>query len=279
MTAAAESHAAGSSTATNTAGGADLVRQVIVLAAVSFMLVAAAVGTGALGGTPVQDVQNGALDSDGSYLAPARAAFSIWSVVYVLLVAYAVWQALPSQRTDARQRAIGWWISLSAVLNGLWLVTAQYATLGLTVVAIFALVAALGVAFQRTVAVPAARAIDAVLIDGTTGLHLGWVTLAAVANTSAWLTERGADAAWPGVWGVGVLVVVATIGIAIPLASGGRFAPSLALAWGLVWLAVGRLTGEPESTQIAVSALCVAVLVLLVPLVMLLRRGGAPIRP
>ena len=69
------------------------------------------------------------------------------------------------------------------------------------------------------------------------------------------------------------------IGVAIPLVSGGRFAPGLALAWGLCWLGVARLTGDPESTQIAVGAFAVALLVLLVPLVMHLRRGGAPLRP
>lgn len=258
---------------------ADLGRQIAVIAATCFMIIAAAVGTGALGGTPVQDLQGGALDSDGSYLAPARSAFSIWSVIYLLLLAFAVWQALPSQRADARQRAIGWWVALTAVLNGVWLVTAQYANLGLTVFAIFVLVAVLAVTFQRTVAVPAERAADAILIDGTTGLHLGWVTLATVANTAAWLTERGFRLGSPDAWGIGVLLVVAAVGVGIPLASGGRFAPGLAIAWGLTWVAVGRLTGEPESTPIAVAAIVVAVLILLVPLVVHARRGWTPVRP
>ena len=56
----------------------DIVRQVAVISAFCFMIVAAMVGTGLLGGTPVQDLQDGALDADGSYLAPATSAFSIW---------------------------------------------------------------------------------------------------------------------------------------------------------------------------------------------------------
>lgn len=260
--------------ATVAARPADVVRQVAVISATCFMIVAALVGTGALGGTPVQDLQDGALDTDGSYLAPARTAFSIWSVIYVGLIAYTVWQALPSQRASTRQRAIGWWIALTAVLNGVWLLTAQFGTLLMTVVMIFVLAAALGVTFQRTVAVPAERVVDAILIDGVTGLHLGWVTLASAANTAAWLTQSGVDVADPAPWGIAVLVAVAIIGTAIPLASGGRFAPGLALAWGLTWLAVGRLTGEPSSPPIGIAALIVAAIVLIVPLVMQLRRGG-----
>ncbi|WP_442574659.1 tryptophan-rich sensory protein [Microbacterium sp. F51-2R] len=256
---------------------ADLGRQIGIIAATCFMLIAAAVGTGAFGGTSVQDLQGGALDSDGSFLAPARPAFGIWSVIYLLLIAYTVWQALPSQRADVRQRAIGWWIALTAVLNGVWLVTAQFANLPLTVLAIFALLAALAVTFQRTVVVRRERVVDAILIDGATGLHLGWVSLASVANTAAWLTQAGLDVSMPDVWGIGVLIVVAAIGIAIPILSGGRFAPGLAIAWGLVWLGVGRLTGEPASVPIGITAIVVAVLVLVAPIVVITmrsRRGG-----
>ncbi|MEU1971618.1 tryptophan-rich sensory protein [Microbacterium sp. NPDC019599] len=260
----------------------DLVRQIAVICATCFMFVAAAVGTGAFGGTSVQELQGGALDSDGSYLAPARPAFSIWSAIYLLLIVYTVWQALPAQRGDRRQRGIGWWVALTAVLNGLWLVAAQFATLPVTVAVIFLLAAALGATFQRTTVVRADRIVDRILIDGATGLHLGWVTLASVANTAAWLTASGIDVAAPAAWGIGVLAVVAAIGVALPLASGGRFAPGLAIAWGLVWLSVGRLTWDPSSVPIGIAAIVVAVIVLAVPIVMLARRaarGGRWFRP
>ena len=253
---------------------ADLVRQIAVISALCFMIIAAAVGTGAFGGTSVQDLQDGALDADGSFLAPARPAFSIWSAIYLLLIAYTVWQALPRQRAAARQRAIGWWVALTMVLNGLWLVTAQFGTLALTVLMIFVLAAALSVTFQRTVAVPAESVVDAVLIDGATGLHLGWVTLASVANTAAWLTASGFDVEAPDVWGVAVLVVVAVIGVTFAVLSGGRFAPGLAIAWGLSWLAVGRLGGEPASVAIGITAIVVAVVVIAAPIVLTVRRAG-----
>ncbi|MFG6493292.1 tryptophan-rich sensory protein [Microbacterium sp. P03] len=255
-----------SSRASQTPVGLDLVRQIVVISAVSFMLIGAMVGIGLFGGSAVQDLQNGALDADASYLAPARQAFSIWSVIYVGLIIYTIWQALPQQRANSRQRELGWLIALTAVLNGLWLVVAQFATLPLTVLAIVALLIALGFTFHRAVVtrVPDDGLVDAILIDGVTGLHLGWVTLATVANTAAWLTvsvpAEWADAATP--IGIAVLVVVAVIGIAIAWISGWRIAPGLALAWGLTWLAVGRLTGEPHSTGIGVTAVIVAVAVL-----------------
>ncbi|MCP2637967.1 tryptophan-rich sensory protein [Microbacterium sp. HD4P20] len=253
-----------------------LVRQIAVISAFCFMIVAAMVGTGLFGGTPVQDLQDGALDADGSYLAPASAAFSIWTVIYVGLFAYTVWQALPSQRDRDRQRALGWLIAGTMVLNGLWLVTAQFATLPLTVLAIVVLLALLGVTFQRAVAVPGRGVVDALLIDGVTGLHLGWVALATVANTAAWLT-RTVPESWgeaASAWGIAVLVVVALIGVAVSWASGWRIAPALAMAWGLAWIGIGRLVFEPASAAIGVTALVAAGVVLLVSLVgMVLRRS------
>lgn len=249
--------------------GADLARQIVVLSAVSFMLIAAVIGAGAFGNTAVEDQQGGALSTSGSYLAPAGPAFSIWSIIYLGLIVYAIWQALPRQRTNPRQRAIGWLIALTMTLNGLWLVAARFGTLFLTVVVIVLLLAALGWTFRVAVATrePRGGVVDSVLIDGVTGLHLGWVTLAAVANTAAWLTtvvppswEEGADAI-----GVAVLIVVALIGLAIAWRSSWRVAPALALAWGLSWLAVERFGGEPQSTPIGVTAIIVAVVVLVPP--------------
>lgn len=258
----------------------DLVRQIGVISAFCFMIVAAMVGTGLFGGTAVQDLQNGALDADGSYLAPARPAFSIWSAIYVGLFAYTVWQALPRQRERSRQRALGWFIAGTMVLNGLWLVVAQFATLPLTVGAIVALLVLLALTFHRAVVQPGRGVVDALLIDGVTGLHLGWVTLATVANTAAWLTTvvpAEADES-ASLWGVLVLIVVAAIGVGIAWAGRWRVAPGLAMAWGLAWIGVGRLALEPADTVIGVTAIVVAAVVLIVPLVGTVLHRAADVR-
>lgn len=161
------------------------------------------------------------------------------------------------------------------VLNGLWLVTARYLTLWLTVVVIALLLAVLARVIVVLGRFPARNLADRILTDGANGLHFGWVTIATVANTAAWLTQiapeswaQAADA-----WAIAVLVVVLVIGAAAAWAT-GRIAPALATAWGLAWLAVGRLTGEPESTPTAITAIIVAVLLVVVGVVAVLRRGA-----
>lgn len=260
----------------------DVIRQIVVVSAAVFMLIAAMVGTGLFGGTAVQDLQGGALDQDGSFLAPARSAFGIWSVIYIGLLAYTVWQALPGQRANHRQRHLGWFIAATMVLNGLWLVTAQFLNLPLTVIGIVVLLVALSLTFRRAVADPPDGWVDGLLIDVVTGLHLGWVTLATVANIAAWLTQI-APSSWgvyPHAIGVAVLVVVGIIGVAIAWVSGWRFAPGLAMGWGLSWIGVARLSGEPHSDLIGTVAFIVAAVVAVPPVVLTIVRNTrtAPVR-
>ncbi|MCS3442731.1 tryptophan-rich sensory protein [Microbacterium phyllosphaerae] len=254
----------------------DIARQSVIIASATFMLIAAAVGSGAFGGTSVSELQDGALSAQGSYLAPAGPAFSIWSLIYIGLIAYTVWQALPAQRADERQRAVGGWIAASMILNGLWLVTAQFLTLPLTVLMIALLLATLA---RVIVILGRSRARtwpERIVVDGANGLHFGWVTIATVANVSAWLTQIAPES-WADqaeIWAVAVLAVVLVIGVASALVT-RRIAPALATAWGLGWLAVGRFTGEPESSVTGIVAIIVAIALVAAGAFGVLRRSRA----
>lgn len=257
----------------------DILRQIAVVSAFVFMIIGDAFGLGAFGGTPIQDAQDGAFSPNASYLTPATQAFGIWTPIYLGLAAYTVWQALPGQRTRERQRRMGWPIALTMVLNGAWLVTVQVWSVWATVVSIMVLLAALSFAYLR--AVRSRRREDgfwdAALIDVVTGLHLGWVTLATVANIAVALTVT-VPADWEGaasVLGVLVLVIVGVIALALSAVCRWRTAAMVSIAWGLSWLAVARIGGEPQSVLIGVTALAVAIVVLVVPGVMRLRARSA----
>jgi hypothetical protein len=234
---------------------ADTARQVVVLLSAAVGTVVAFLGSGAVAGTPVNEVADGALSTSSTLVAPAGSAFSIWSVIYVGLLAYALWQLAPSRRADPRQRAVGWWVAASLVLNALWILVVQAEWLVASVVVIAVLLVVLVVIFVRLGRVRASSLVEGVLLDGTTGLYLGWVCIATVANIAAALVYEGADPLGDAAtaWSVIVLVVAGAVGVLLALTGGGRLAPCLALAWGLAWVAVAR-TDEPESTVVAVTA-------------------------
>ncbi|WP_341953060.1 TspO/MBR family protein [Salinibacterium sp. TMP30] len=243
---------------------ADIVRQITVAASATFALIGAFVGSGAAGGTPIQDAAGGALSADATVIAPAGSAFGIWSIIYLGLVAYAIWQMLPKQTSTELHRRVGYWVAASLVLNAAWILSIQYNQLALSVPVIIVLLAVLIRAYLITVELPAAGAIDAIITDGTIGLYLGWVCVATAANITAWLVAIGFTGFGipEGVWGVAIVVVAGAIGIALAARGRAHFSPALSLSWGLAWVAVGRLSGELISQPTAVAAIVAVVAVL-----------------
>ena len=251
---------------------ADRRRQVGVTAAEVFCVLGTLVGIGVLG-TRVEESSGGALSAEATRIAPAGPAFSIWSVIYLGLLAYTVWQWLPSAATSRRTRSTGWLAALSMVLNAGWLLVTQRGWIWVSVVVILALAVTLGLLVRRLATAPVTGWLERVVVDGTFGLYLGWVAVATCANVTAALVSSGVDpgAAVSDVLAVVVLAVAAALGVLFARTLGGRYAVALAMAWGLGWIVVGRLSGAPLSGVTADAAAVAALVVLTAPL---WRRGG-----
>jgi hypothetical protein len=242
----------------------DIIRQISVAASAIIAIIGSFVGSGAAGGTPIQDAAGGALAANATLIAPATPAFSIWGVIYLGLVAYAVWQFLPSQSAAQRQRRIGYWVAASLILNAAWILSIQYDMLALSVPIIVILLAVLlRIFIELSSSAPSGR-VDALLTDGSLGLYLGWVAIATAANVTAFLVAIGFTGfGIPAeVWSVVIIAAAALAGVALAVYGHGRIAPALSLSWGLAWVAVGRLAGEPASTITGVAAIVAVAIVL-----------------
>jgi len=243
----------------------DLIRQVVVLVSAILAIVGSFIGSGAAGGTPIAEAAGGALSADATPVAPDGPAFAIWSVIYAGLIAYAIWQFLPAQRTDERHRRLGYPIALSLLLNAAWILSVQFDLLWASVPIIVLLLIVLIRAFRLTLASRPKNLVETIVTDGTVGLYLGWVTIATAANVAAVLAAAGFDG-WgfsADLWGAVVIAVAGAIGVGLALYGRGRFAPAASLCWGIAWVAVGRLTGDVISAPTAVvSVLAVAAVLL-----------------
>ena len=241
---------------------ADRVRQVAVVLSEVACVFGTLVGVGVIG-TRVEESSGGRLAANATLIAPAVPAFSIWSVIYLGLAAYTVWQLLPAQATSARARATGWLAAASMLLNAAWLLVTQVGWLWVSVAVIVALVLVLGVLVRRLTEHPARGAVERVFVDGTFGLYLGWVSVATCANIAASLVGSGVTPPSPlaDVIAAVVLLVAAGVGVHLARALGGRYAVAAAMAWGLGWIAVGRLGDSPRSGLTAGAAILAAVIV------------------
>jgi hypothetical protein len=260
----------------NVVGGnrmSDRMRQWLVTAGAIFMIFGTLYGFGLIG-TPVEQSSGGSLSAEATLLAPAVRAFSIWSVIYLGLIGYVIWQWLPANTASVRARRIGWLSGLSMALNGLWLLVVQVGALWLSVAVIVALAATLGELMRRLGTPRASGAGEKLLVDGTFGLYLGWVAVATLANITATLVASGVN---PGAdvaeyLAVAVLAVAAVLGAILARVLGGRIGVAVAMTWGLFWIAVGRLTGQPSSDLAGVTAAIAAAVVVVATALVLLGR-------
>lgn len=250
--------------------GTDRVRQVIVSVGAVIAVLGAMMGSGVFLGEPMQEAANRAFDTESTPVAPDGPAFSIWSVIYAGLVAYAIWQWFPSQAARTRHRRVGYWILVSMLLNALWLVAVQVELIWLTLVIMAVLLVTLIVAHTILLRHRASGVIDAIISDGTMGLYLGWIIVASIANTAVVLNEYGFEVPLNQIdtWAIVVLAVGAAIGAALAVWNRGRLAPGAAITWGLAWIGVARLQGDLVSEPIAYAAFGAAGVVLVVTIIM-----------
>lgn len=258
MTAASTTPATPRAATTN-----DRTRQIVVTVSGVACVLGTLVGVGVIG-TRVQESSGGSLSATATLIAPGVPAFSVWSVIYLGLAAYTLWQLAPSTATHPRARAIGWLASASMLLNAAWLLVTQAGWLWMSVLVILALVVVLGLLVDRLQARPSASLAESVVVDGTFGLYLGWVCVAVCANITATLVASGVlpGAPWAQAAAVLVLAVAALVGVLLARRLGGRYAVAAAMAWGLGWVAWARLADGPRSTPTGIAAIVAAIVVL-----------------
>lgn len=220
-----------------------LVRATTVMVVFVVTVVAAMFGSGVFDGMSMSETAHGALAPDAHYVAPATAAFGIWSVIYAGLFVLCVWLFFPSMG-ETRFVGRSWlWFLASLVLNAAWILVVRAELLWLSVLVIAALLSVLCVLLvrlQRDESLPGSAHLAWRVVMG---LYAGWVTIASIANIASALVFAGVTELAPGasVWAV-VLCVSAVIiaGIYVFRLPALPTAP-LAIAWGLSWVSVARL--------------------------------------
>jgi hypothetical protein len=225
-------------------------RTLAVIAAVLFAIAAPALQA-------IGDLGLSASDFAGqgdSTLRAAGYAFSIWSLIYVLLVAYAVWQATPKVRENGLLMASAWPLAMAAAGCGLWIVVTSFDGRWLSILVILAAAAAAIVALMRSVglrreASPFARRLTLT----AAGLLAGWLTAASVLNIVTVATAEGliAPAAQTPV-ALSALFAGAAVAAFVILRT-SSIAYCAAVLWALVAIWVAERAHRPEAAWAALA--------------------------
>ncbi len=215
----------------------DRLRQTTVIVTVLITLIV----NGLANGLPLNGLTTGEIsDRFQVYFVPAGYVFSIWGVIYLGLIAFTVFQALPAQRDNPRLRATGWWIALGGLANSVWIFLWHYQQFPLTVVAMLVLLATLIVTYLRLgIGRTRISTVETWVVRVPFSVYLGWITVATVANITDLLDYwnwNGLGIA-PEIWML--IMLVAVLVIAVLMAFTRRdVAYTLVLLWALAGIGV-----------------------------------------
>lgn len=206
------------------------------------------------------------------YFVPAGYVFSIWGLIYLGLLAFAVYQALPAQRNNELLKKIypAYWISNLA--NIAWIFLWHYEFFPLTLVAMLTiLLSLLYIYWQLSERHTSLNQNQKWFIKYPFSLYLGWISVATIANMSQVLFYSGWGG-WgisPEAWAVIMIAVATSLGLIMLWRENDR------IYWlVLVWALAGIAVSQANTSLVANSAwLASALLVLAVIFVPLLRKG------
>lgn len=236
---------------------ADVVRAVVVVLAAVAQIAGSPLGAALPGARSVAEVS----DTYATVVTPAGYAFAIWGVIFAGCLAYALYQALPSQLGRGLHRRVGWPLAVAFAANAAWELVFPQEGVWLLVanVLLVVVVAASALAVGR-LQDPEPSGLDRLLPTLVASLLLGWVTIATVANVAITGAYLGAPTEGGLARGAGIVALVAAAAVVLDVTlrlrtAAGPFAA--AAGWGVLAVA---LNDPPLAVRLAAWA-AVAIIV------------------
>lgn len=180
-------------------------------------------------------------------VTPAGYAFSIWSLIYLGLIAYSVYQL--SSNASPQARSIRWLYVVTCLLNCGWIYFWHHDFIAVCLGLIAGLAITLFLINQKLKDVSTTR--DFWLTKAPFGLYFGWVTAATLVNLAILLASRSVETGT--LFAVALILVAGTFGILFRVALRNYIYP-LAIAWAVTAISVKQ---SGQTAIVATGALVV----------------------
>jgi benzodiazapine receptor len=196
-----------------------------------------------------------------SLFTPAGYTFSIWGLIYLGLLAYVIYQALPAQRGNAALAKISPYFVVSCIANCAWILAWHNDYLVLSLVLMLIILASLvKIYLLLGIGNGSMQGMQRLFVQLPFSIYTGWITVATIANISAVQSGMGWNATGldPVNWTILKLAAAGAIGATVILRCGD-------IAFGLVvaWAALGIVARQFATAEVAGAAAAIAVAALL----------------
>lgn len=197
-------------------------------------------------------------DAYPTLFTPAGYVFSIWGLIYLLLIIYAVWRVLPENQNRVELQKLDPWFWLAAVMNCTWIFLWHGEILWATVIVMVVLLVSLLVLYQLTRNAAFASKKDFWLVQVPISVYTGWISVATIANISVYLY----DIRWDGfgiaaaVWAM-IMIYVAGVLAAAQTTLHKDVVYAGVILWAVIGILVKFMDTSPEVSGAALITACI----------------------
>lgn len=222
---------------------------------------------------PINGQTTGAISNQYPNLfTPASITFSIWAVIYSLLLLFCFYQGstlfeIEKRRLDKKEKVvdrIGILFILSCLLNIAWIFAWHYHVLWLSVLIMLGLLTVLAKIFLRIHAGALYNGKAKWFVYVPFSIYLGWISIATIANITAWLVGIGWDGfdipAW--IWTV-IMIITGTALGAVVLIKKNNIYFALVIIWAFIGIIIKQNALFDGINNISITAIAAIVLLLI----------------
>lgn len=233
---------------------------------------------------PINGMDTGKIsDRYPNLFVPAGFTFSIWSVIYLLLLCFSVYGLKLAFSRNNRPETIGTLLAIaplffaSCLLNITWIMLWHYLQIGLSVVVMLLFLLTLIAIFLRLR--PFVRIMNRTeifFIGLPFSVYFGWISIATVANITALLVHLG----WNGFgiaassWSAAMILVATLLGI-IFLYKWKELAYAGVITWALFGIYSKQMGGSPLVGYTALSGMVILLIGMAVTIIKSIQTAKA----
>ena len=206
---------------------------------------------------------------------PAGFTFSIWSVIYLLMLGFMVisvkwlWNA-PTLRPGQLAIEISPLFLISCVLNNAWILTWHHLLVGLSVLIMLMFLVTLIITYLRLQKHrKSITGFKKICLYHFFVVYLGWISVATIANIAAWLvsikwTGFGLDPAYWSLTMIAIAIVLSILFISVRR----DHAYGWVIAWALFGIYAAQSDSNPAIGSLALGGVIISILSSMVNLVL-----------
>jgi len=199
-------------------------------------------------------------DKYPNLFVPAGITFSIWGIIYILLLVFIIYQFIVAFKKSSLEKdifeKIGILFFISCILNVGWILAWHYEIVWLSlIIMVLLLISLISIYVKLGTGKPGIKNSEKIMVNIPFGIYLGWITIATIANITALLVKINwnkfgiSDQLWT------VIIIAAGVIIALAVVfSRNDIFYCLVVIWALVGILLKRMADNSMPDQSVIIA-------------------------